>query len=222
MCLLSSNDAAQWLPYVDMLQKTHASQIQFGVFVSPIIDRPASMAFLKRGVATIDLALLKSNALETVKKILLYFEAREKRKFVRAHAVGACQAHFQFKNLQDSIKGELVEISIRAFSAKLEVNDKVFFNHGEYVPEVTIILRGKRVRIAARFMGFDRGSPETAVFLIGYPSGESGKLVYHQQVPKEVRNAIYEYIEYYLREDIKVRLASLPEERPPAETLELI
>jgi hypothetical protein len=222
MCLLSSYDAAKWLPYVDLLQKTHASRIQFGVFVSPIIDRPATMAFLKRGVATIDMARLASNALETIRKILLYFEAREKRKFVRARAVGVCQALFKFKNLQDAIKGELAEISIHAFSCRVEVNDKVFFNAGEYVPEVTILLRGKRLRVAARCMGFDRAAPETAVFIICFPSTEGGKLEYHQQLPKDVRNSIYEYIELFLREDIKRQLAEMPEERPEAETLELI
>jgi hypothetical protein len=222
MCLLSTNDAAQWLTYVDMLQKTSAAQIQFGVFVSSIIDRSATMAFLNRGVATIDLARLKSNALETLKKILLYFEAREKRKFVRARVVGVCQAFFKFKNLQDALKGELVEISIRAFSVKMAVNDKVFFNAGEYCPEVTLLLRGKRVRIAGRFMGFDRAAPENAIFLACFPTGESGKLEYHQQLPKDARHTIYEYIELFLREDIRRELAELPETRPESETLELI
>jgi hypothetical protein len=222
MCLYAEGDAPQWLAYIDMLQKTHAERIQFGVFVSSMIDQAACTAFLNRGVATIDLARLQSNTLETLKKILLYFEAREKRKFVRARAVGICQALFKFKNLVDTKKADLLEISIHAFAAKIQPDEKVFFNPGEYVQDVTILLRGKRLRVSARFMGFDRSSPETGIFVICFPNIESGKLEYHQQLPKEVRHSIYDYIQTFLREDVKRRLAELPEERPTAETLELL
>jgi hypothetical protein len=90
-CLSSDTHAAKWLAYIDMLASYIPTRIQFGVFISPSISQAAALAFLNHGVATIDLARLKTNTLETLKKILLYFEAREKRKFVRAPAVGICQ-----------------------------------------------------------------------------------------------------------------------------------
>jgi hypothetical protein len=221
-CVNSDADAAQWLAYIDMLASYTPIQIQFGIFVSAIINKAATLAFLNHGVATIDLSRLQSNALETLRKILLYFEAREKRKFVRARSFGICQVLFKFKNLQDAIKTDLAEISIRAFTVKVRVDDKVFFNPGQYIQDVTILLRGKRLRLSARFMGFDRQSPETGIFLIYFPNIEGGKLEYHQQLPKELRNGIYDYIQAALRDNIKRQLETKEEEHPVAETLEFI
>jgi hypothetical protein len=221
-CVSSDTDAAQWLAYIDMLASYTPTQIQFGIFISATIAKAATLAFLNHGVATIDLARLQSNTLETLRKILLYFEAREKRKFVRARAFGICQVLFKLKNLQDAVKTDLEEISIRAFSVKVQSDDKVFFNSGQYIQDVTILLRGKRLRLSARFMGFDRQSPDKGIFLIYFPNIESGKVEYHQQLPKEVRHAIYDYIQVALREDIKRQLEKMEEERPAAETLELI
>jgi hypothetical protein len=221
-CLNSDAQAAQWLAYIDMLSSYTPAQIQFGVFVSATINKAATLAFLNRGVATIDLARLKSNTLETLKKILLYFEAREKRKFVRAHAIGISQVLFKMKNLQEAIKADLLEISIRAFTVKVLPEDKPIFVAGHFIQDVTLLLRGKRLRISARFMGFDRQSPETGIFLIYFPNIEAGKLEYHQQLPKEVRNSLYEFIQVALRDHIKHELAKMEEERPSTENLEFI
>jgi hypothetical protein len=221
-CVNSDADAAQWLAYIDMLASYTPTHIQFGIFISATIAKAATLAFLNHGVATIDLSRLQSNALETLRKILLYFEAREKRKFVRARSFGICQVLFKMKNLQDAVKTDLVEISIRAFSVQVQADDKVFFNAGHYIQDVTVLLRGKRLRLSARFMGFDRQSPEKGIFLIYFPNIESGKVEFHQQLPKEVRNAIYDYIQIALREDIKRQLETMDEERPAVEALELI
>jgi hypothetical protein len=222
MCLLSENDTAQWLLYIDTLQKLTETQIQFGVFVSSLINKPARTAFLNRGVATIDIVHLQTNTLETLKKILLYFEAREKRKFVRASALGICQAFFKMKNLTSPIKGNIVEISIQAFSCQIEASDKLFFTHNDVIGDVTIVLRGKRIRISARFMGFDQSMQNVAVFVIYIPQAAGTELDYHHDLPQKVRNTIYEYIQTFLKEDIKQQLAEMPEEKPELEFPELL
>lgn len=221
-CLVTEQHAARWLEYVDYLAKVPQSQNQFGVFVSPNVNQPTRSAFLNRGVATIDLFLFQNNTLETLKKILLYFEAREKRKFVRARAFGNCQVFFKMKNLNDAIKSELVEISIHAFSCRIESDAKVFFSRRDYIQDVTIILRGKRLRLSACFMGFDQTQPNVAVFVSYFPLIVNNQVEYHQQLPQEIRKSIFDFILSALKEDIKQQLAEMPEERPTPEPAELI
>ncbi|HEQ71828.1 MAG TPA: hypothetical protein ENN69_05000 [Spirochaetia bacterium] len=222
ICLLAENAAGRWLAYIDAVTKKRPDETQFGVFVSSIINPGTRQAFLTRGVATIDLTLLQSNAVETLKKILLYFEAREKRKFVRARAFGVCQVFFKLKNLVNPIKGEIVELSIHAFSCTVAPDDKVFFSSGSYIPEVTLLLRGKRIKMAARFMGFDQADPNRAVLLICHPKVVNNQLEYHQQLPPEARKAVYDFILSALKEDIKRQLAEIEEKPKVLDTPELL
>jgi hypothetical protein len=222
ICLLSEIDAARWLVYIDMLQKYRETKIQFGVFVPSSVNKNALLAFLNRGVATIDLAHLKSHTLSTLKKVLLYYEAREKRTFVRAKGDESCQALIKFTNLKNAIRADIVEISIHAFSCRIKPADREYFTPGGYIQDATLILRGKRAGIAARFIGFDHSAQDTAIFVI-YISRTGGSQVDdHKEIAKDVKNMIYDYIYIFLKENIKQQLAALPEEKPALETPELI
>jgi hypothetical protein len=210
-CLLDDIDAEGQLDNIDALQKALGPNVQFGVFVAQRIAREKRDAFLKRGVATIDLALLRTNALETLKKILLYFEAREKRTYVRARVSGICQVFIKFKNLENALQADLIELSIHAFSCSIHADDKVFFNPSEFIQDVTLILHGKRLRLAARFMGYDKANPNKALFVMYFPLVVDSKVEFKTQLPKEIKNSLYEYIQIFLKENLKKRLSGQAE-----------
>ncbi|RPJ07422.1 MAG: hypothetical protein EHM28_07185 [Spirochaetaceae bacterium] len=210
LCIQTDSEAPDCVHYLESVMGLHDSQNQVGVFVSSIIGYDIRRIFLMQGVATIDLYHLKSKPLDTLKKVLVYFDAREKRAFVKARAMGICQVFFTMKNLMEPVKAEIVDISVYAFTCKLEEQDKVFFSHKEYIPEVTLILRGRRIRVSARLMGFDRQNPDVGIFLIYCTTVENGQMEFHQKLNNDVKNPLYEYIESYLREDLKRRLGEFP------------
>lgn len=220
-CLLSEVHKEFLLKYIDMLQKNPSTLVQFGVFVSPNIGPQSRRAFLNRGVATIDLYQFQTEPLNTLKKILLFFEAREKRKFVKAKAFGVCKAFFKLKNLNREIMADLLELSIQAFSCKLSESDRAFFSIRQCFEDVSLHLRGKQLKLAACFMGFEQNDPSHAIFLLSYPYHISGQIEYHRQLPKEIRKALYDFILLALKEDLHRQLQILPEERPQEEIQEL-
>jgi len=220
-CLLSEVHTSFLLQYIDMIQKNPPTLIQFGVFVSPNIGQETRRAFLNRGVATIDLYQFQTEPLNTLKKILLFFEAREKRKFVKAKSFGVCKAFFKFKNLKREIMADLLELSIQAFSCKLAEADRSFFSTRQCIEDVSLHLRGKQLKLAACFMGFEQNNPFNAIFLLSYPYNINGRIEYHRQLPKEIRKAIYDFILLSLKEELRHQLQNLPEERPQEEIQEL-
>ncbi|MBN1523279.1 MAG: hypothetical protein JW904_02245 [Spirochaetales bacterium] len=208
-CLLNEKDAPECVKYLEAIQKSGDINTQIGVFVSSIIGYAIRKVFLSQGVATIDLQHLKSKPVETLKKVLLYFDAREKRAYVRARALGVCQAFFTIKNLSDPLKADIIDISVYAFTCKIRQDEKLFFSHKEYIQEVTLLLRGRRIRISARLMGFDKANPDIAIFLICSTKIVKNQLEYHQVLPSDVKHVLYDYIEYYLKEDIKLQLQKI-------------
>lgn len=206
-CVHNENAVKMWIEYIDSIQKMEKTQVLIGVFIFNNMRLEYRHLFFERGIATIQFSSIKEDTLLTMKKILLYFEARGKRKYVRAKTNKDCHVYFPVKSTGKTICSEIVEISAYAFSCIMNIEQKAHFLVGHFYNDVILILRGMRIRIAAKMMGFDKNNTAICLFTIYVPHIKDGQLLYHNKIPAGIKNRIYTYIKLFLKEDIKRQLA---------------
>jgi hypothetical protein len=210
ICILGDAGAAEWLLYIDKLQSIKETQIQVGAFIFNKMPLEVRTQFLERGVATIPFESLKYNTLETLKKILTYFEAGSKKKYVSSPTFGICQASFPLKGQPEPIQTDILSLSVYAFSCRISPNDRMHFEHGSFFKEVTLLLRGRRVVISAKFMGFGKENPHIGIFKIYMPSPPGSVNQYQSQLTQDVKNKLYDAIKSFLKDNVKKKLESIP------------
>jgi len=211
ICVLGDASVAEWLHYIDDLQAISQSQIQVGAFIFNKMPSETRTQFLERGIATIPFDSLKYNTLQTLKKILTYFEAGGKKKYVSAATFGICQAAFILKGQPTPIQTDILSLSVFAFSCRIKGIDRMHFEHGSFFHEVTLLLRGRRVIISAKFMGFGKENPHIGIFKIYMPSPQGSANQYHNQLTQDIKNKLYDAIKSFLKDNLKKKLDVIPQ-----------
>ncbi|MBN1797811.1 MAG: hypothetical protein JW822_04485 [Spirochaetales bacterium] len=209
ICILGDASVEEWLHYIDELQVINQSQIQVGAFIFNKMPLETRTQFLERGIATIPFEHLKNDTLQTLKKILTYFEAGSKKKYVSAATFGICQASFQIRGQPNPIQTDMLSLSVYAFSCYIKETDRMQFGHGNFFNEVTLLLRGRRVIISAKFMGFGRENPQIGIFKIYMPSSPGSVNQYHNQLTQDVKNKLYDAIKSFLKDNLKKKLDTI-------------
>jgi hypothetical protein len=151
---------------------------------------------------------LKEKTLEVLTQILQVFEAKGSRRYVRAKAQGISQAFITVKGRPDVIKGNVIEVSAFACLIEIEPRYRDYFQPGTFVPEVLLSLKGIRIRLAAKFLGFSRQNERVLLFRYFGLELKDGKMSYTQAISRETKQKFHKYISSCLRDDLKERLAA--------------
>jgi hypothetical protein len=211
ICVMSDTGLEEWIRYIDELQSTTQTQIQIGAFIYTKMPLETRTGFLERGIATIPFDSLKYNTLETLKRILTYFEAGGKKKYVSAPTSGICQAAFKIKGQPKPLEADILSLSVFAFSCHLKDDDRMYFGTGSHYRDVTLLLRGRRVPISAQFMGFGKENPHISIFKICGPISENPGAYDQSQLPPEIKNKLYETIKAFLKDSLKKKIDAIPD-----------
>jgi hypothetical protein len=211
ICVLSETGLDNWISYIDELQSIAQVQIQIGAFIYTKMPLESRTRFLERGIATIPFDSLKYNTLDTLKRILTYFEAGGKKKYVSAPTVGICQAAFKIKGQPKPLEADILSLSVFAFSCRLKQDDRMHFGTGTRYGEVILLLRGRRVPISAQFMGFGRENPHIGIFKIFAPVSENPGAYEQNRLPPEIKNKLYAAVKAFLKDSLKKNLDAIPE-----------
>lgn len=206
ICVNTAKEAEFWLEYIDKLDKLQDTHIQFGAFCYSNLSEKLKMEFLERRTAVINYSDLQENTITVIKKILVYFEAKGQRKFVRAKATGISEAFFTIKNLEDPIRGKIIETSANAFSCRIPEIHKLYFHKGDCFNQVLLVLKGIRVRVSAQVLGFNKSEPDIFIFKLCTAKMEDNKLIYVNGILPEVKDKIHNYIRTCLRAQISQEL----------------
>ncbi len=211
ICVMSDSSLDEWMEYLDELQKLTEVQLQVGAFIYSKMPFDAKIRFLERGIATIPFESLKLHTLQTLKKILTYFEAGGKKKYVSAPTSGICQAYFKIKGQPTQLHADILSLSVFAFSCRIKQQDRLHFGTGAYYRDVTLLLRGRRVGISAQFIGFGKDNPHIGIFKIVVASTEGAAGGYHNQLPHDVKNKLYAAVKSFLKDNLKKKIDAIPD-----------
>jgi hypothetical protein len=209
ICIMGDTAVEECLKFIDKLQSINESQIQIGAFIYNKMPLETRTQFLERGIATIPFDSLKYNTLQTLKRILTYFEAGGAKKYVSAPTSGICQAFFKIKNHDKPIQADIIMLSVYAFSCRINGNDRLNFGHGNFFHEVTLFLKGRRLVISAQFLGFGKDNPHIGFFKIYITSHESSAPQYHNRLPREIKNKLYDAVKTFLKDNLKKKIDAI-------------
>jgi hypothetical protein len=209
ICINNELEMNEWLEYVEKSQTIENTLIQIGAFVHSNISQQSCDKLLSLNTAVIKYSELVDNTLDVIKKVLTYFEAKGKRNYIRAKALSGTDAYFSVKTMDEPIKATITDISIEAFSCTISSSLKPHFQVGEIFFKILLVLKGIRVRVSAKVMGFSRENPELYIFKFLLPRMSNGKISFIEMLPKEEHEKIHNYIRIVLKENIETELAKI-------------
>ena len=209
LCLTSAHEAGRWLEYAQKLQKLEHAGVQIGTFAYSSIDLELKKSFLMNQISVTPFSDLKERTLEVIGQILQIFEAKGSRRYVRAKAQGISQAFITVKGKAEAIKGQVVEISAFACLIEIDAMYRDYFQQGGFVPELLLALKGMRVRVAAKLLGFSKTNECILVFRYYGLELKDGKMSYAETISREVKQKLHKYISSCLRDNLKERLAAI-------------
>jgi hypothetical protein len=213
VCIINELEAAPWIEYIDKLLKTENTFIQVGAFVHTTITQKTADMFLSRNVSVIRFSELVDNTLEVMKKILTYFEAKGTRSHIRAKSLGGTEAFFSIKSLNEPVKGTIVDISVDAFSCEIDSAFKPHFAKDVVHDKILLVLRGIRVRVAARVIGFSKENSNLFIFKFVHPQMINDQMNLKNELNKEEQEKIFAYIRQYLKDSIEAELDKISENK---------
>ncbi|MCG8570609.1 MAG: hypothetical protein MJB14_10760, partial [Spirochaetes bacterium] len=211
-CINSKRDIDYWLAYVEKLQKIANTHNIIGAFVSDNIGNDIRNQFLTNSVALINISELKKDTLGVLKKILMFFEAKGKRAFIRVKTFGENQAYFYMKGKEEPIIGKVLNISAFAFLCEIQEIYKDFFDINMYVDEVVLVLRGMRIKCSVKVMGFNKDHNQLFIFKFCQSKFENDKMVYIESNNPENNRKLHEYIRKCLKMELTEKFEAMDEE----------
>lgn len=200
--ILNSNEVDYWLEYIKELKKVKGTHILIGVFVYDNMDLIKKERFLIENVAVINFSEIKKSPLQIMKKILIFFEARGKRAYVKTKAYGLSEVYFYIKNTNQPITGKIISISAYAFSCEIDEMYKAYFETGAYFNEVLLVLKGMRIKTALKIIGFSKDNPNLYMMKFCSTKIEGKKLNYTESISRDINHKIHDYIRVCLKENI--------------------
>jgi hypothetical protein len=208
-CITNQLDLPKWLKYVRFIQNYRQLNVQIGVFAYDHIRLESKLLFLEQNIPVIQFSDLRENTLTVLKRILLIFEARGKRKHIRTKTFGISEAFFCIPNLREPIRGRISYISSQAFFCELDPMYKLYFRSGSFFQEVVLILKGMKVKVSAKLVGFTEGSTPVYLFKLYTSKVVNNQVLLSSQLAKEIKNKIYNFIKSCLTDGIKEKLSKI-------------
>jgi len=214
LSIINELEAEKYLQYVTRLNGIPHSLVQIGAFIHGNIKQEARMKLLEQNCAAIQFTDIQKDPLAVLKKILMYFEAKGTRKHVRVRAVGISEAYFTVKTLENPIKAIVLDISSHAFLCKVPLEYLMFFVVGDYCQDVLLVLKGMRLRISAKILGFSKEHPD--IFILKFFTAKviDNKFKYEAKIPQDIRNKLHTYIKLCLKENLALQLSTIKDEPP--------
>jgi hypothetical protein len=208
ICIKHKPEIDIWFEYVKSIKKNQNSFTQICAFVFDRMDKFARNKFLMEGVAVIEFSDILKNPLEIMKKILLFFEAKGKRPYIKTETYGVCDAFFNFPNLKDPIIGKIKNISAFAFTCEIQPVNTRHFEVGMYLADVLLVLNGKRLKTALKIIGYNKDKPYIFMFKFCTQSSIDKGGLFIDQVSAETKKKVHEYLRWCLKEKITIKLRS--------------
>ncbi len=210
ICIHDSADVVPLIQYLEKLKALKGTSLRIGVFIKDDLENDKKNMFLYENIPVISESLLASEPLKAFKLLLDTFEAKGQRKHVRARATGTCEAYFSFKleNKNLNVVGKILDISSQAFSCRVEPGDQVYFVQGEYCNNVILLLRGVRIPMAVKIMGYSEHDQDIFVCKIFDLEIKEQKFHY-TRLREEKRKKIFNFIIYSLHTEFKQQLESV-------------
>jgi hypothetical protein len=209
ICIHRSDDVIPLIQYLEKLKGLKGTSLRIGVFIRDEIEYRIKNLFLYDNIPVISESLMSSDPLKAFKMLLHVFEAKGQRKHVRAGAEGVCEAYFSFKleNKNLNVVAKIIDISSQAFSCRIEPGDQLYFVPGEYCNNVILLLRGVRIPVAVKIIGYSEHDPDVFVCKV-YDLEIKEQRFHYTRLRKEKRKKIFNFIIFSLRTEFKKQLES--------------
>jgi hypothetical protein len=207
LCIPHKQEINYWLDYIEKVKKVKDTYVQIGAFVFPKMEISDKQKFLINNVSVISFDDLRKNTSKVLQKILLIFEAKGIRKHIRVAAQGICEAFISVKNIEKPVRGKVLELSSYAFACQIHEDFHDYFTVGSYIPEILLALRGIRIRISAKLLGFSRENKSIFIFKYCRYEIKDNKMDFSETISREAKQKIYSYIKSCLKEEITEKLA---------------
>lgn len=209
ICVTSRQDAQRWLEYVGNLRDEPSSRIQIGVFAFSSMDDTLKKKFLMNQISVTPFDQLRQNTLGVLRTILQIFECRGQRQYIRVRAQGHSEALISISGRDQPIKGSLVDLSTSAFVCDIPEIYHHYFEAGQYIREILLVLRGIRIRTAAKFLGFSQEKKNHFIMKFCTLSVKDGRFDYEEQISRDPKQKLCNYIRTCLKDSLMERLSAL-------------
>jgi len=209
LCINKKEEIADCFEYFKKIKDIQNCQILCGAFIFDKMEIGERIKFLQENVAMIEFSDISKNTLQTMKKILMFFEAKSKKGYISTKTYNISDAFFYLPEFKQPVTGKIKNISAFAFSCEINKMFKTAFNINGIIKEAQLFLNGTRVTSSLKTVGFSRENPNIFMFKYCSTKMESNKLISIDQVGSDIKRKVHNYIKWCLKEDIKARLNSL-------------
>jgi hypothetical protein len=209
ICVTSRQEAQRWLEYAQTLRDEPLSQIQIGVFAFSNIDSALKEEFLMNQISVTPFDQLRQNTLGVLRTILQIFECRGQRQYIRVKAQGHSEALISVSGRDQPIKGSIVDLSTSAFVCDVPEIYHHYFGAGQYIREILLVLRGVRIRTAAKFLGYSQENKNHFIMKFCTLSMKDGRFDYEEQISRGPKQKLCNYIRTCLKDSLMERLSAL-------------
>lgn len=212
ICIRKKIEIDKWIKYIEELQLVKSTHITIGAFVYDNIEEKDQFKFLERGIGIIKFGDLKDNTVATLKNIMTIFEAKGIRKNIIINTYGQNTVYFSLKNVKDQVTGNIIDISVSAFTCKIRDIEfyKFHFSQNSYIDKVTLVLQGMRLTTSVKTIGFQRDNPAIYIFKFCISMIEDNKQSYTIKISTENKKRIHSYIKKGLTKLIEGKLEKIP------------
>ena len=206
ICVTSRQEAQKWLEYAESLRDEPPSQVQIGVFAFTHMDNALRDKFLMNQISVTPFDQLKQNTLGVLRTILQIFECRGQRQYIRVKAQGHSEALISISGRDQPIKGTIIDLSTSAFVCDVPETYHHYFEAGQYIREILLVLRGIRIRTAAKFLGYSQEKKNHFIMKFCTLSMKDGRFDYQEQIARETKQKLCNYIRTCLKTSLTERL----------------
>ncbi len=205
-CIKHKAAIDEWFDYVKSVKKVQGENIQLCAFVFDRMEKFERNKFLMEGVAVIEFSEIMKNTMQIMKKILLLFEARGRRPYIKTETYGVSDVYFHLQNFKDPIIGKIKFISVYAFTCEIQPAYAKFFEIGLFINETLLVLNGMRIRTSLKIMGFNKEKPHIFMFKFCTAMSYEKSGRYLEQTNPDIKKKLHEYIKWCLKEKISLKL----------------
>jgi hypothetical protein len=210
-CLRSKMESDHWLKYAEKIKQIQDTHILIGAFSYDNMEQETKNKFLEQNISVIEFSDIQKNTVNVMKNILMYFDAKGKRGYIRTKAYGTAEAYFYMKNRSDPILAKVIDISAFAFSCEVDEMEKFYFTKNTYFSEVLFVLSGIRIRSAVKVLGFNKDKKTTIILKFCTARMDGGRLIYEESIVPEINRKIHDYIRKCLKDEISLKFSGQPE-----------
>jgi len=213
--ILNKTEVDLWFKYAESLLKIDSSQVLIGAFAYDSIDNKTAEKFLENNISIIRFSDVQKNPLQVMRQIMMIFEAKGKRAFIRTKTYGQSDVYFYIKNRDNPLICRVVDLSAYALSVEIDVQHKYFFTVGEVFQEAVLILKGVRIRTSLKVLGFSSANNNLYLLKVCHTEIVNNKVVFTDNIPKEVNRKLHDYVRKCLKDEMAESLREIQIEKDP-------